>query len=526
MAVRMRSRRLIARALIASVLVASVPGTAAAVAPHAAVFAGTVTEYETGVPLGGIDVEVWPWEAAWAETTSTPAYTVTSAPDGTYEVTVPSAGPWILAFVDRSGIYRDMTFPQRGLPVQRSYGVSPTLGATYTADASLVPLVRLKAERTVRVAGADRYATAVQAVRSTFPDGLPTGTLLLASGEGFADALCASFVAHAESAPLLLTARDSLPPVVAAEIERLKPSKVIIIGGTAAVSEGVADRLKTLKLPSAPTVTRIAGSNRYDTAAQIVYRYQDRIGEDTVAFVCRGDSFADALSAAPHATTYGYPILLTQKSNVPAAVTRAWNAMSKKGADVLYVMGGTAAVEQRVIQEFAGTSVDQQVSYARIAGADRYETSAIATVAFGANWPFDVLGIANGDRYPDALAGGIVMGMLRGSMLLSPADRLPAGARIALGAFGPYVLELDVYGGTGAISAGSMSAAHTALGTDVYDVDEGIRPFSAAGGAPSALGAVGSEATLHPVGPAVLGEALRVDLDTLELMTAYPPEAE
>jgi len=111
-------------------------------------------------------------------------------------------------------------------------------------------------------------------------------------------------------------------------------------------------------------------------------------------------------------------------------------------------------------------------------------------------------------------------------MLLTPADRLPAGARIALGAFGPYVLELDVYGGTGAVSADSMAAARAALGTDVYDIDEGIRSFAVAPGSASPLGAMEDLAIRHPVGPAELGGVPRVDLDALDLMTADPPEAE
>jgi putative cell wall-binding protein len=106
------------------------------------------------------------------------------------------------------------------------------------------PGVDLIGKQTVRLSGKDRYATSV-AVSSATWDPSFTGVVFLASGENYADALSAGASTFL-SGPLLLTAHDSLPPVVAAEISRLQPCEVVVVGGTAAVSDAVAQQADAL----------------------------------------------------------------------------------------------------------------------------------------------------------------------------------------------------------------------------------------------------------------------------------------
>src|SRR5690349_1703557 len=89
----------------------------------------------------------------------------------------------------------------------------------------------------VRVAGDDRYATAVAMSQIVFPAGAPT--VLVASGEAFPDALAGGAAAGVNHAPLLLTSAAELPAVVADELRRLAPRRVSVLGGPAAVSDHV-----------------------------------------------------------------------------------------------------------------------------------------------------------------------------------------------------------------------------------------------------------------------------------------------
>lgn len=98
-----------------------------------------------------------------------------------------------------------------------------------------------------RVADVDRYATSAAFTRSFAPG---VGTVYLASGTTFPDALAGA--AAARGAPLLLTAGDTLPLATARELKRLRPSRIVVLGGTSAVSAIVGDRSAIVAADIAP----------------------------------------------------------------------------------------------------------------------------------------------------------------------------------------------------------------------------------------------------------------------------------
>lgn len=85
-----------------------------------------------------------------------------------------------------------------------------------------------------------------------------------AVGENFPDALGAGPAAGLGGGPVLLVQRDSIPSATLDELNRLKPDRIVIMGGTAVVSTAVENTLAVLVF--GPTVERIGGANRYDTA--------------------------------------------------------------------------------------------------------------------------------------------------------------------------------------------------------------------------------------------------------------------
>ena len=92
--------------------------------------------------------------------------------------------------------------------------------------------------RSTRLAGADRYETAVAISRGAWGDSNDAFTVFLASGVSFADALALAASTFDEG-PILLTPRDQLPAIVAEEIRRLQPCEIVAVGGSAAISDQV-----------------------------------------------------------------------------------------------------------------------------------------------------------------------------------------------------------------------------------------------------------------------------------------------
>ena len=218
-----------------------------------------------------------------------------------------------------------------------------------------------------RLSGGDRYATAAAISRSRFAGGAQT--VFIATGDSFPDALSGSPAAAKANGPILLTAADQLPSATATELARLKPSKIVILGGTGAVGAGVETRLAAY----AGNVTRWSGADRYATAAT-VSRSAFSPGV-AVAYITTGSTFPDALSGGAIAGRNGGPILLVETGSLPGA-TAAELARLKPASIV--ILGGTGAVDNAVAETLREYATSGSVS--RLAGADRFATSSRSAV--------------------------------------------------------------------------------------------------------------------------------------------------
>lgn len=95
----------------------------------------------------------------------------------------------------------------------------------------------------------------------------PVETVYIANGRNFPDALAGGVLAALEGAPMLLTDPSSLPADTIAELENLTPARIVVFGGPGAVDQSVEAALA--QYAGDGGVSRIAGLNRYDTAALI-----------------------------------------------------------------------------------------------------------------------------------------------------------------------------------------------------------------------------------------------------------------
>jgi putative cell wall-binding protein len=305
-----------------------------------------------------------------------------------------------------------------------------------------------------RVAGLNRYLTSVAASKRAF---LSASTVVVATGDNWPDALGGSALAGAVEGPLLLTSSASLPSGVRDEIVRLKAKKVYVLGGKAAVSDTVLNQIKAIS--GVTSVERVSGNDRYGTARAIadkaIAELNARGTYSGGALVATGGNFPDATAASPLAASLGWPILLVNPANgsvyVPSSTESA------------LILGGTGVVSTSV--ESALKSRLGTASVDRAGGANRYETAAkIADKGVAAGMRWNGVGVATGENFPDALAGGAMLGAFDSVMLLTPGSALDTYARGRLQTNAAQIRTLHVVGGTTVVSDPTMAAAKSAAG--------------------------------------------------------------
>lgn len=294
--------------------------------------------------------------------------------------------------------------------------------------------VAAKSPSATRLAGSDRYSTAAAVSAFTFAPGVPVA--YVATGANFPDALAAGPAGGHLGGPVLLTAADSLPSSTQTELQRLKPGRIVVLGGVATVSDAVVSRLTTL----APTVTRIAGADRYATAAAVA---ASAFGTNVpVAYVATGADFPDALASGPAGGAQGGPLLLTETNSLPQPTI---DALKRLNPAAIVVLGGAAIVSDTVLSQLRSYSA----SVTRAAGPDRYATAARTSAgAFSPGVP--IVFVATGENFPDALAAGPAGGQRGGPVLLTATTSLPQSTIDELFRLAPA--KVVVLGGAGAVS--------------------------------------------------------------------------
>jgi putative cell wall-binding protein len=300
---------------------------------------------------------------------------------------------------------------------------------------------------TKRLSGLDRYATAAAIVRDSFPDG-PVPVAVVATGEAFADALAGGPAADELGGPVLPVTRTSIPAAVRTELDRLDPGRIVVLGGTGAVSEEVVTELRALTRGG---VQRIAGPNRYATAALVAREAFDRPVAQVV--VATGAGFADALAGGAVAALRDSPVLLVAADRLPPETATALRELSPGGITVL---GGTAAVSDAVVRELGSYTSG---SVRRISGDSRFTTAAQTVQAFWPS-PVPVAYLATGRGFPDALAGVPAAGLDGAPLLLVEPTCMPDATRQQLDRLSPETVV--VLGGPRTVS--DAAASGTACG--------------------------------------------------------------
>lgn len=292
-----------------------------------------------------------------------------------------------------------------------------------------------------RIAGADAYATSAALSKSQYAPGV--ATVFIATRQDFPDALAGAAAAGKANGPVLLTSPTSLDSSVSAELQRLQPRSIVVLGGPAAVSDAVVASLKSF---TTGAVSRQYGQDRFATAAAVAAANWGTSA--STVYVATGTNYPDAVAASAVAAAAGTsgPVLLTT-SDVLSEPTR--QAIQNLRPSKVVILGGTTAVSTQVQNTISTTlTAAGGGTVVRQAGADRFETA--AAVARSAYSSSPTVYISTGTNFPDALSGGPVAGQQNAPMLLVTSDSIPAATRKALLELRPS--RVVIVGGTAAVS--------------------------------------------------------------------------
>ena len=193
-----------------------------------------------------------------------------------------------------------------------------------------------------------------------------------------------------------------------------------------------------------PSVERLAGPDRYSTAVAIA---NAAVSSPPSVVIANGESFPDALSAAPAGGLHAMPMLLVKPGSIPQVVK---DQLASWMPAHIYVIGGTGTISAGV-----ATQLGAYGTVTRIWGADRYATSRAVADFFWPSADYYSMYLANGTAFPDALAAGPAAAYYGGPVVLTKgsAPHLEAATATLIDDQGAD-FPVRIAGGTGAVSSG------------------------------------------------------------------------
>lgn len=230
-----------------------------------------------------------------------------------------------------------------------------TVLASGTDDQTAAPAVAVS-----RVAGTDRYATSAMLATLRFTAGGPSSyavtdgagpapTAILASGLVNADALSAGPVSAAAGIPVVLTGPSELPAPVTAALKTLGIRNVIALGGTDRIPNALVSTLGAAGI----TVTRVAGTDRYDTAAKLDTFARAHLGlAGTRAALANGiTGFPDALTAGPYLGAAGGALLLVPPPGTQSLPASSAAFLKAAAMTSIQALGTPSTVSAAMLQQ-------------------------------------------------------------------------------------------------------------------------------------------------------------------------------
>ncbi len=307
-----------------------------------------------------------------------------------------------------------------------------------------------------RIAGADRYNTAIALSQSMYSSSHTVSAMVIASGENYPDALASGPLAALIHGPVLLVQKTWAPGEVRTEIARLwnnsddSATDIYIIGGTSAIQDSVVAQIQAVN--SKLDIKRLAGSDRIDTAIKVAQEMDSVRGlNPSNVAVASGYNFNDAaaMAAVGSDSTVNsryIPVLLNGTGSLDSRVSSYING-KKSSLSKVWAIGSTSAISnsaQTSLNSIVGSS-----KVTRLSGSDKYgNTTAIASQFYPSA---AAVTITVGGNFPDVLAGGPYAASKHAPVLYVSSSSVPSANTTFLDAKASTLNYVYVLGGTTAI---------------------------------------------------------------------------
>ena len=252
--------------------------------------------------------------------------------------------------------------------------------------------------------------------------------VVLANSTQWGDQLAGASLAGAVGGPVLLSSATSMPASTTAEIKRIKPKRVYVLGPVSSISAAVANQIGA----TGAKVIRINAANRTQLAARLgpITVAEDKVVGRRVdcIYLAPAAGPAEALAIAPVASRTGRPLLYTDKAVLPRISS---DALKKMRVKKIVIVGGANVVSTAVEAKLKRLGY----SVRRVSGKTSYTTSvSVANYAMGlkVGFSWSRVGIASPESCGDAVAYARTMGATNALILTTPARALDPTVRAAV----------------------------------------------------------------------------------------------
>lgn len=284
------------------------------------------------------------------------------------------------------------------------------IGGTGSVSDNVVNQLKALEIQTERIGGTDRYDTSVKIAKKFGK----VDTLTVATGQDYADAISIGPAAAAMGVPVLLVPKNILPDETKNYIQNLKTTitidsdykqkeqsrnvKVFVVGDNSIVSDNVVREFENTFTDDVTDqqfgdVERITGSDKYERNINVIARFLEKSGGETIhhnnnddddddytktqystsndlfsmnnLYIASGDGFADALAGAAEAAKNKAPVILSGASNSRIIkdfiLTKIPNYnVDSPTPEYLTALGGQAVLPDSRINDIFGDVLDDK----------------------------------------------------------------------------------------------------------------------------------------------------------------------
>lgn len=213
-------------------------------------------------------------------------------------------------------------------------------------------------QRWIRTSAGSSGTFAAKVSRVEFPTGAPVA--VVARADRWADAPAAPALAKRLGGPLLWVGASGVPSSTAIELARLKPQRIVTVGVNGSFDASCVAQLVAASSPATPSVTNVAGVDRYALSAAVATRIT--VPSSGHVLIADADDANTVLPAAAVAAKIGAPLLLVHDGALSAA-QRAFLAANRPRLRQVALVGPrsrvplSAAVGAPSVVRYAGSSL-------------------------------------------------------------------------------------------------------------------------------------------------------------------------